>query len=193
LTEGNKILIILDLDETLIHATRNPLYEHWDFELLDYKVFIRPHLPYFLSFLKENFDVAVWSSASDDYVAKVVEKIFPEDYGLKFIWGRTKCTHKPDFSKAEEIGYFDYYSHFEYIKNLKKVTKKFPYKKEQILIIDDTPRKSMYNFGNAIYPTEFNGNKKDNELELLTTYLETFKSITNVRTIEKRSWKEASK
>ncbi|MCL9805512.1 HAD family hydrolase [Flavobacterium amniphilum] len=191
--EENKILVILDLDETLIHATRNPLYENWDFELFNYKIFIRPHLHVFLSFLKDNFDVAVWSSASDDYVTKVVEEIFPDDYGLKFVWGRTKCTYKPDYSKAEEIGYFDYYSHFEYIKILKKVTKKFPYTKEQILIIDDTPRKAMYNFGNAIYPSEFNGDKNDNELELLVNYLETFKDISNVRTIEKRNWRDVLK
>jgi RNA polymerase II subunit A small phosphatase-like protein len=42
-----KILIILDLDETLIHATDKPHDDAWDFEVFHYKVYKRPYLQEF--------------------------------------------------------------------------------------------------------------------------------------------------
>lgn len=80
--------------------------------------------------------------------------------------------------------------HF-FIKRLKKV-KKRGYGLDKILIIDDTPHKSKENYGNSICVSEFKGEKDDKELLALTTYLETLKSIENVRLIEKRNWKERS-
>ena len=184
----SQILIILDLDETLIHATSKPHDENWDFEVFGYKVYKRPFLEEFLRELIKNFKVAVWSSASDDYVNEVVKYIFFENYPLEFIWGRSRCTYKLDYEKLEKEGYHDPYSHYEYIKRLSKLRKK-GFKKDLILIIDDTPRKCMHNYGNAIYPTEFLGDKLDNELNLLSKYLIKFKDVSTVRNIEKRYWK----
>ncbi len=68
-----KLLVILDLDETLIHA--NPIAlerQDWDFEYESYKVYKRPFLDEFLKELPKHFKVAVWSSASDDYVQYIV-------------------------------------------------------------------------------------------------------------------------
>ena len=127
-------------------------------------------------FLKKHFDVAVWSSASDDYVELIVKEIFPEDYGLKFVWGRSRCTYKPNYNKIDELGYFDQFSHYEYIKRLDKV-RKLKLKKERILIIDDTPAKCIHNYGNAIYPREYTGHHPDNELQLLISYLLTLKDL----------------
>lgn len=185
----NKMLIILDLDETLIHATAKPHDENWQHEVFHYKLYRRPHLEKFLDGLREHFDVAVWSSASDDYVEQVVNHIFPGDYGLKFVWGRSRCTHKPNYEKAEELGFHDF-AHYDYIKKLDKVFEKFPYAKGRVLIVDDTPRKSMYNFGNAIYPCEFSGQADDDELLHLLEYIVSLKDAEDVRKIEKRGWKQ---
>lgn len=95
---SEKILVILDLDETLIHATDKPHDDTWDFQVFHYKVYKRPYLQEFLLGLKEHFDVAVWSSASDDYVDLIVKEIFPEDYTLKFVWGRSRCTYRPNYT-----------------------------------------------------------------------------------------------
>ena len=59
-----------------------------------------------------------------------------------------------------------------------------------MLIIDDTPRKCKYNYGNAIYPKEFLGDKNDDELKLLFEYLLKIKDVKNFRTIEKRGWRD---
>jgi len=189
MTLTKNILIVLDLDETLIHATNSPKDELWDFELDQYKIYKRPGLEEFLLGLSIHFDVAVWSSASDDYVDQVVQHIFPEGYPLLFVWGRSKCTRQIDYQLIEDQGYIDYYNHMNYAKILKKVKQKGYAPLEKTLIIDDTPRKSKYNYGNAIYPNEFNGEQDDKELPLLFNYLMTLKDVANVRTIEKRDWR----
>lgn len=186
----SQILVILDLDETLIHATTKPAFSNWDFELAKYKIFIRPNLFEFLINIKSSFRVAVWSSASDYYVEKVVEKIFPAGYPLEFIWGRSKCTLQYDQSILEHYGYSDYYNHLNYVKPLKKVRKQGFATMEKMLIIDDTPTKSRHNYGNAIYPSVYNGNPVDDELLKLIQYLGKLKHVENVRTIEKRRWRE---
>jgi carboxy-terminal domain RNA polymerase II polypeptide A small phosphatase len=185
----NDILIVLDIDETLIHATSKEVTD-FDHELLGYKIIIRPFLQDFLALIKSHFRVAVWSSATDDYVNAVVASIFPVGYPLEFVWGRGKCTFRPDYKQAEEAGYFDYANHYNYIKRLTKVKKAGYATLEKTLIIDDTPAKCIENFGNAIYPSEFKGNRADNELLLLGQYLLTLKGCTNVRPIEKRFWRK---
>jgi RNA polymerase II subunit A small phosphatase-like protein len=185
----DKILVILDLDETLVHATDTPHDDQWHFEVFGYKVYRRPYLTEFLEGLREDFHVAVWSSASDDYVKAVTANIFPPDYDLKFTWGRSRCTHTPDYSRAEREGTFGSFAHYDYVKPLDKLRKKFPFKRERMLIIDDTPRKSMHNYGNAIYPSEFKGQHDDDELMFLLRYLQRLKDLDDVRKREKRGWR----
>jgi len=187
---SGKILVILDLDETLIHATVNPRDDNWTHEVFKYKVYLRPYLSDFLQSLTDDFEVAVWSSASDDYVQQITSLIFPENYPLLFVWGRSRCVYSPDYKKAEEMGYFDPYNHYEYIKPIAKLKGRFPVHRNKILIIDDTPRKSSRNYGNAIYPKEFNGDMTDNELLMLSEYLKTLKDLDNVRSVEKRFWRD---
>jgi carboxy-terminal domain RNA polymerase II polypeptide A small phosphatase len=191
LDSKDKILVVLDLDETLIHSTDNSITEY-DFEVFHYKVRIRPFLLEFLEVLKVNFKVAVWSSASDDYVCEIVKRIFPVNYPLEFVWGRSKCTFKANYNKVSEMGYLDYSEHLEYIKRVSKIKRSFNHSLERVLIIDDTPRKAIHNYGNAIYPSEFKGDKNDNELLLLSEYLNTLKDVDNVRAIEKRFWKSST-
>lgn len=75
----NKILLVLDLDETLIHATEHKLEIDFDFQYVDYFVYRRPHLEWFLESMSVNFNLAIWSSANDKYVEEIVQKIKPEN------------------------------------------------------------------------------------------------------------------
>lgn len=67
---SQKILLILDLDETLIHATSHKIRDDFDFQVFHYFVYKRPFLDEFIATCVEHFELAVWSSASDDYVIK---------------------------------------------------------------------------------------------------------------------------
>ena len=189
----NKILLILDLDETLIHATDQKLEGEPDFSIFDYLVYKRPYLQEFLNHIKDDFLIAIWSSASDDYVEAVVKKIIPIDLRLEFVWGRSRCSYRRNIM-IDEYGYYDPdpSNHHYYIKPLKKL-KKQGYNLKRILIVDDSPHKSKDNYGNAIYPKAFTGDPNDMELKFLAKYLTSLKNRKNVRLIEKRNWRSESK
>lgn len=184
----NKILLVLDLDETLIHATATKLGDDFAFQIYHYYVYKRPGLDVFLRTCAANFQLAVWSSASDDYVAEVVKRIFPADIKLAFVWGRSRCTPIVS-SPIDEDGYYnlDGRSHYEYAKLFKKV-RRVGFDLKRVLIVDDTPEKVRNCYGNAIYPTPFLGNPTDDELAILAEYLDSLKAVENTRNIEKRQW-----
>jgi carboxy-terminal domain RNA polymerase II polypeptide A small phosphatase len=189
----DKILLILDLDETLIHATKKELSRASDFKVSHYNVYKRPFLDTFLIEIAKHFHLAIWSSASDEYVSEVVKNIIPETLECQFVWGRSKATTRSILLSDED--YYRYQhepSHYYFVKNLKKV-KKIGFNLEKTLIVDDTPQKVKNNYGNAIYAKEYLGEENDNELELLFEYLLTLKDVENVRVIEKRLWRTLSK
>ncbi|AFM05174.1 TFIIF-interacting CTD phosphatase [Bernardetia litoralis DSM 6794] len=186
-----KTLLVLDIDETLIFGSAEKLDEPFDFRVFNYFIYQRPYLKEFFEKIKDHFLIALWSSADDEYVEEIAKKIIPKNIELEFIWARSRCSYKRNFNAVFD-DYQDYYafdiSHYHFLKPLKKLKKK-GYKLERILIVDDTPHKSKDNYGNAIYPKEYKGDKNDNELLLLADYLLTLKDKTNVRRIEKRGWK----
>lgn len=173
-------LLILDLDETLIHATEIVLGFPADFKFDKYFVYKRPDLEQFLIDISKHFTVGIWSSADDDYVREIVNNIKPENVDFEMIWGRSKCSLRRDYDMD------NYY----YEKRLDKLKKK-GFKLEQIIIVDDTPEKSRNNYGNAVYIKEFSADKADEELKHLYDYLLTLKRVDNVRTIEKRGWRSS--
>lgn len=173
------MLLILDLDETLIHATEAKLAgREEDFAFAKYFVYKRPHLDHFLQEVARHFTLGVWSSAGDEYVSGIVSMIKPSSVDFEFVWARSKCSLKRDRT------YDTYYLE----KRLDKL-KKRGYPLEQILILDDTAEKASCNYGNAIYIKEYTGAPEDTELLHLLEYLLTLKDAENVRTIEKRFWR----
>ena len=172
-----KMLLVLDLDETLIFADEELLSYTPDFEVGHYKVYKRPHLYEFLEFAFRNFKVGIWTSSSELYALQVVENIIEEKEGLEFIWCRDKCTKR-----------FDIDSHSYYwIKDLKKI-KKVGFRLEQVIAIDDTPQKHERNYGNLVRISEFTGQRDDKELLYLIEYLRELSNVENIRAVEKRGW-----
>lgn len=176
--EKSDKLLILDLDETLIHATEKELEFSADFYFDKYFIHKRPHLDKFLEDISKHFAIGIWSSADDIYVTEIVKNIQPANVEFEIIWGRSRCSLKRDFNLD------NYY--FE--KRLDKLKKK-GFRLEQIIIVDDTPEKSRNNYGNAIYIKEFSGDTTDEELKHLYDYLLALKKVDNVRKIEKRGWR----
>jgi len=173
----SKILLVLDLDETLIHATKNPLEHKTDFKVFDYYVYTRPNLDWFLKKISEVYRLGIWSSADDEYVETIVDHIKPESVNLEFVWGKSRCTRRRDYN-------LDSYFNEKRLKKLKKYGNKL----EKILIVDDTPEKLKENYGNAIYIKPFEGDLNDDVLRKLYDYLVSISEVENVRKIEKRGW-----
>lgn len=174
----NRKLLILDLDETLIHASDDPLPVGESFRLGPYHACERPHVREFLRLVGERFRLAVWSSAGSAYVALVVERLFGGAEGLDFVWSRERCTQR---FCPETYGYY-------WRKNLKKV-KRLGYDLSQVIAVDDTPRKWEQSYGNLVTVRAFTGAVEDEELPLLARYLETLAGVEDVRRVEKRGWR----
>lgn len=175
----SEILIILDLDETLVYATEDKLDLDEDFKFEKYFVYKRPGLDNFLKGINQHFKIGIWSSAGDIYVNEIVKVLKNDDIEFEIIWARSKCTQRRDMDL--DLYYWE--------KRLDKLKKK-GFRIEKILIVDDSPEKSKNNFGNAIYIKEFRGETTDQELVTLFDYLLSLKFADNVRTIEKRNWRE---
>lgn len=187
---ADRILLVLDLDETLIHACQTPLNRPPNFSAFGYHVYVRPGLDAFLATVTRNFDLAVWSSASDDYVDAVVDAIFPDRSLLRFVWGRSRATLRR--ATPYDLDCADPWDHMEYLKPLKKVRRR-GWPLQRILIVDDTPAKCVRNYGNAVHPREYFGEDDDVELALLERYLVSISTESDVRRIEKRHWRELAR
>ena len=184
-------LLVLDLDETLLHATEFPLQRPYDYLISGIYIYLRPGVFEFLDFCFSHFDVAIWSSGSQGYVQSVISIVFGR-YKFVFVWDLRKCTHYAPLNTCIDDIYGQngefapLTSSYCVIKKLSKLKKKYPL--ESILIVDDTPEKCIKNYGNAIYIKPFYGSINDKELYKLSKYLLTLKDIANVRIIEKRNW-----
>lgn len=171
-------LLILDVNETLIHASQHELSYSSDFCFEHFYVYKRPYLNDFLIKVSEFYDIGLWSSGTVEYLDNIVKNIKPKNVDFAFIWDRKRCTYK----KSKNGSFYVYEKHLYKLKKL-------GYSLEQMLIVDDIEENCLKNYGNAIYIEPFLGDKSDAELSLLTDYLIKIKDSTNFRTIEKRGWR----
>ena len=170
-------LLILDIDETLVFATRKPLDREADFKTELYHVYKRPYLDEFLEFCRIHFEVGIWTTGGDEYAEDVQKSLFSDGYPLSFTWSSERCTRKFD-----QVMFHPYY-----IKDLKKLKKK-GYRLEEIIMVDNTPRKLEKNYGNLVAIKDWEGDPEDRELLRLINYLTYLKDVENVRAVEKRFW-----
>jgi len=178
-----KPLLILDIDETLIHTKLDEFSNH----IYDFKFSVngkssfytkkRPYLDQFLDYAFENFDIAIWTASGEDYAKEIIKNIGILESSLKFLYTKDKCTIKYSF---------DYFNHYG-IKNLNKLKKK-GYDLNRVLIIDDIRDTAINNYGNLILIKPFKDDNNDTELLKLISYLQKIKDEPNYRRIEKRGW-----
>ena len=179
MTVATRKLLVLDLDETLVHATERPLEQQEDFMVGPYFVYKRPHVDAFVQYALKTFSVGVWTSSGEKYADGVINRIFPVN-ALEFVWSSQRCTLARDW---ETGGY-------QTLKKLDKLKAK-GYRLESIIAVDDTPQKHGKNFGNLVAVTEYVGQALDDELLHLISYLEYLKTVPNIRTVEKRGWRKS--
>jgi len=182
-------LLVLDLDETLVHTV--PEFELEDlehdphFEIPGgYAVYRRPGVQEFLVECFRKFrEVAVWTAGTRDYAFEVLPHLYdPDDF--TFVWGRERCTWHRNFDTEYTMTWSDGY----WIKDIRKLRRK-GYRKEEILFVDDTPGNFKRSYGNLVTVRGFYGDPADDELELLGAYLDTLGPVPNVRTVNKQGWR----
>lgn len=165
-------LLILDLDETLIHSSEHQLARPADFRVGRFHVYKRPYLDIFLARSLEWFDVAVWTSSSPQYAAEIVGAIFNDAALLAFLWANDRCT------QAYDSEVMDYY----WKKNLEKV-KRQGRALASVIVVDDTQEAYRTSYGNLVKVSPFHGEGDDIELYLLLQYLDLLRDVGNARSM----------
>jgi RNA polymerase II subunit A small phosphatase-like protein len=177
-------LLVLDLDETLIHATEGPLTGRAapaDFRVGRWHVYKRPHVDAFLAGCRARFArVGVWTSASPGYAAGVVANLFPDrgDW-LSFVWAADRCTPRYDHETCEWVS----------CKDVAKLRRRLRVDPRTVIAVDDSPEKHRAGYGNLVRVRPFLGDPADDELPALLAYLDRLRHVPNVRAIEKRDWR----
>lgn len=188
-----KLLVLLDLDETLIYSTVHKYelsYKEHDFAITDgedtFRVFKRPHLDDFLDLLFSNksLEVGVWTSANHLYASRMIPAIFGDrELKVAFNFNRLVKSYEPVQSMYGRNPAI-------YLKDLKKVKKATGYPFERILAVDDIPSFFRRQYSNLIQVKPFIGldQKDDTTLLDLADYIFRLEKVSNVRKIEKRGW-----
>lgn len=177
MTAQGRPLLILDLDETLWHGVQS---------LAGVTFALRPHLREFLESVSEVYDLAVWSSATLDWMEagfKVIQQETGFDLPARsfFVWDRSRCTLK----RTEE-------GEYEWRKPARKLRARWvreKYPRERILAVDDTPAKWACGYGHLVRVSEWMGDAQDDELSKLSAYLVSIAAEPDLRRLEKRGWR----
>ncbi len=148
----NRKLIVLDIDETLVHICNEWIGHPCDFTAANAMVHIRPGTHDFLDILFENYEVSIWTASTGQYLSEVVNKIF-NFRSLQFIWDRTYCDIETD-----EKGYD------QFVKNVSRLEKAGF---DDYLIIDDRPENIRPSNENVIAVKPYYGSLDDTELTRL--------------------------
>ena len=149
-------LLILDLDETLVHSIRkdDPMLDMVPFDWIGHPdvmeteyhwVKKRPWLDEFLDFAKGAYRIAVWTVATEDYSKPILDRIMGP-VTLEFVKTRKDCKLRGS----------------DYVKPVGSLN---GYHSDDIYIVDDKPDVVVMDAGNLISIKPFFGSDKDQELK----------------------------
>jgi Dullard-like phosphatase family protein len=172
-----KKTLVLDLDETLIHADFDGNFPNPDnvvtFKYDDYDVsvpiFIRPGLTEFLTTVNEHFELAVFTASRREYADAVLNFLDPENKFFKQRFYRENC-----ICVKGRV----------FVKDLRMFSNR---KEENIVMVDN----SMYSFGNqlsnGVLINSFYNDRTDRELINLLNYLQNYLlTVPDVRSVNEQ-------
>lgn len=148
--------LVLDLDETLVHATSSITSSYipseGDFHVsvgyegspVDIFVRVRPGLQLFLSEVGRLFEVVLFTAGVEPYASAVLDVIDPHRRNIHHLLHREHCTRVQSM----------------YVKDLSLLNRSL----EHVIIIDNSPVAYLYHPRNAIPCTSWYEERSDNEL-----------------------------
>jgi len=166
---GKKTLV-LDLDETLVHSTFEPI-ENPDLVLpvvikeVTYRinVMIRPGTQEFLARMGELFEVVVFTASLAEYAEPLV-KVLDTTNVVSYLLFRQHCTPLNGI----------------YVKDLSLLGRDM----RNIILIDNSPNSFLFQPQNAYHISNFFDDKTDRDLYKLAYFLENIVHLHDVRPIE---------
>ena len=150
----NHKLLLLDLDETLIHSSSSKLDSDEHFKIGQYYVYKRPYLNWCLEEISNHYKIGIGSAADDNYVEEIANKIIPKSIELEILWSKNWCRKTQD-TNSDEIFYE---------KNLEKLSL-LNIDLKHIILIDDNQKIADLNKKNTIQIKPFKGDEMDIELK----------------------------
>jgi CTD small phosphatase-like protein 2 len=183
--DENKKLIILDLDETLVHSDidfllkeKNINYDtvlYFDTEEeknIPLPLIIRPGLYEFLDYASQNFNLIIFTASDQQYADTIINYIEKDKKYFKMRLYRNHCIFiEPGL----------------YIKDLRIFSSQR--KLEDIIIIDNSLFSFSNQLNNGILITSFFDDKNDTFLDNVKDYLEYIKNENDIRGINKESFR----
>jgi TFIIF-interacting CTD phosphatase-like protein len=150
--------LFLDLDNTLIYTEKG-------------KTRPRPHLNEFLNYAFDNFNVSIWTAASQSYAKEIIHKFI-----LTKPKRRLRYLLHDDHCKASQ----DYFGNIKDLRLLFQVLKLPNINLENTILIDDLSTNCKYQRKNCINVFPYKGKDKgDNELLQVIQQLKIIKSRYN--------------
>lgn len=176
--QPTKKLLVLDLDECLLYASKRP-FDGWQLMVKDLYVTIRPGVEAMLDKLAPSYQFIVWSNTDPSYVYAKLEAFWPERHPILDVYSSLQCKMKV------EGGYG-----IPFYKDLKRIVKDHPqFPLTQIIALDDKPAVYKDYYGNFLLAHEFLGDPNDRHLDRVARFLVHIAPEPNVRKIEKRWFK----
>jgi len=167
--KGKKVLV-LDLDETLVHSTFEPI-ENPDLVLpvriqgMTYRINVikRPGAEEFLARVKGLFEVVVFTASLAEYAEPLVQILDPTGSVTSLLY-RQHCTPLNGI----------------YVKDLSLIGRDM----KDIILVDNSPNSFLFQPENAYHIKNFFDDKSDRELMRLAEFLDNIMKVSDVRPIE---------
>ena len=174
------IALVLDLDETLVHCTVEPISDAdmvfpVVFNGVEYSVNVRkrPYLEEFLQRVHGKFEVIVFTASQQVYADELLDRIDPERKYIKHRIFREACL-------AVEGNY---------LKDLNVCQRDM----KQMVLVDNSPHAFGYQVDNGIPIESWFDDPSDRELLKLERFLRTLHDVADVREVVRQefgSWKK---
>eukprot|EP01117_Protostelium_nocturnum_P004290 TRINITY_DN1568_c0_g1_i2.p1 TRINITY_DN1568_c0_g1~~TRINITY_DN1568_c0_g1_i2.p1 ORF type:complete len:236 (-),score=38.38 TRINITY_DN1568_c0_g1_i2:176-883(-) len=166
----SKKILVLDLDETLVHSTtkRTIKFDYQvevviDSVLCKFYVSKRPFVEFFLKTISEWFEVVIFTASLKPYANAVIDQLDPHGFITKRLY-RESCVNKGN----------------GYVKDLSKVHEDL----SQVMILDNSPVAYALHRENAIPISDWlANNSEDEELLDLLPFLNGIRPTKDVRSI----------
>jgi TFIIF-interacting CTD phosphatase-like protein len=188
MSHPTSLLVILDLDETLFHSRTEPLGRPSDFRIDEYHTYKRPGVDEFLRQLAidPRFELAVWTSAAEDYAATGVMNLGIQKDSLRALFSHDRCVRT---SLMPEMGIG---GGQRLVKDLRKLERLTGWPVERMIAIDDDGDYYVRQYSNLLLVDPYYGTveRQQGLFPALLDELAHLYTLPNVRPVEKRRWYE---
>ncbi|CAD8195984.1 unnamed protein product [Paramecium pentaurelia] len=159
--ENKSKILLLDLDETLIHSCHSKEQAQVNINQISFNV--RPYTNYFLNKLSEIYSIFIFTASSSSYASVIVDYLDPDQSKIIGIFSRNHCMETKN-------GFF-----IKDLRTLKDIDL------SSTIIVDNLAHSFGLQIDNGIPILEWNSDEKDEELKYLTEYLIKASEVEDVR------------